>query len=108
MAGQIPWQPEFMQAVGPLTRRYGTIWLMDEVVTGFRDGPAGWSGVMGLEPDLTTLGKCVAGGMAAGGADRSGRHHGHVDAQASTSNLDPSLRNLERHAHCVCSRYCRL
>jgi glutamate-1-semialdehyde 2,1-aminomutase len=66
MAGQIPWQPEFMQAVGPLTRRYGTIWLMDEVVTGFRDGPAGWSGVMGLEPDLTTLGKCVAGGMAAG------------------------------------------
>jgi glutamate-1-semialdehyde 2,1-aminomutase len=66
MAGQIPWQPEFIRAVGPMARKHGTIWLLDEVVTGFRDGPAGWGGLMGLKPDLTTLGKCVAGGMPAG------------------------------------------
>ena len=66
MAGQVPWEPDFIRAVGPIARRYGTVWLLDEVVTGFRDGPAGWGGLMGLKPDLTTLGKCVAGGMPAG------------------------------------------
>jgi len=66
MAGQVPWEPDFIRAVGPLARKYGTIWLLDEVVTGFRDGPAGWGGFMGLKPDLTTFGKSVAGGMPAG------------------------------------------
>ena len=66
MAGQVPWDGEFIRAVGPMARRYGTVWLVDEVVTGFRDGPAGWTGLMGLTPDLITLGKCVAGGMPAG------------------------------------------
>ncbi len=66
LAGQIPWDPDFIRAVGPLAKRHGTIWLLDEVVTGFRDGPAGWGGVMGLRPDLTTFGKSVAGGMPAG------------------------------------------
>jgi len=66
MAGQVPWEPDFIRAVGPLARKYGTVWLLDEVVTGFRDGPAGWGGFMRLEPDLTTFGKSVAGGMPAG------------------------------------------
>lgn len=66
MAGQIPWEPDFIRALGPMAKRCGTIWLLDEVVTGFRDGPAGWGGLMRLRPDLTTLGKCVAGGMPAG------------------------------------------
>ncbi len=66
MGGQIPWEPDFIRAVGPMARKYGTIWLLDEVVTGFRDGPSGWGGLMGLRPDLTTFGKCVAGGMPAG------------------------------------------
>lgn len=66
MAGQIPWEPDFIRAVGPMAKKYGTVWLLDEVVTGFRDGPAGWGGLLGLRPDLTTLGKCVAGGMPAG------------------------------------------
>lgn len=66
MAGQIPWEPDFVRAIGPIARRYGALWLLDEVVTGFRDGPAGWGGLMGLKPDLTTLGKSVAGGMPAG------------------------------------------
>jgi len=66
MAGQVPWEPDFIRAVGPLAGKYGTVWLLDEVVTGFRDGPAGWGGFMRLEPDLTTFGKSVAGGMPAG------------------------------------------
>ena len=66
MAGQIPWEPDFIRAVGPMAKKYGTIWLLDEVVTGFRDGPAGWGGLMELTPDLTSFGKSVAGGMPAG------------------------------------------
>ena len=66
IAGQVPWDPGFIRALGPLARRHGTLWLLDEVVTGLRDGPAGWGGLMGLKPDLTTLGKVVAGGTPAG------------------------------------------
>jgi glutamate-1-semialdehyde 2,1-aminomutase len=66
MAGQIPWEPDFIRAVGSMARKYGTIWLLDEVVTGFRDGPAGWGGLMELSPDLTSFGKSVAGGLPTG------------------------------------------
>lgn len=66
LGGQVPWEPDFIRAVGPLAKKHGTIWLLDEVVTGFRDGPAGWGGLMNLQPDLTTFGKSVAGGMPAG------------------------------------------
>ncbi len=66
MSGQVPWDPDFIRAAGRLAGKHGTIWLLDEVVTGFRDGPAGWGGLMGLKPDLTTFGKSVAGGMPAG------------------------------------------
>ena len=66
MAGQVPWEPDFIRDVGSMVKKYGTIWLLDEVVTGFRDGPAGWGGLMGLKPDLTSFGKIVAGGMPAG------------------------------------------
>ncbi len=66
MAGQVPWERDFIAAVGSLADKYGTIWLLDEVVTGFRDSPAGWGGLMGLKPDLTTFGKSVAGGLPAG------------------------------------------
>lgn len=66
LGGRVPWQRDFIRAVGPLAEKHGTVWLLDEVVTGFRDGPAGWGGLMGLRPDLTTFGKSVAGGMPAG------------------------------------------
>lgn len=66
LGGQIPWERDFIRALGPLARKHGTVWLLDEVVTGFRDAPAGWGGIMQLKPDLTTFGKSVAGGMPAG------------------------------------------
>jgi len=66
MAGQIPWDTDFIQALSGVTKKYGTIWLMDEVVTGFRDAPGGWQSIVGVKPDLTTLGKCVSGGLAIG------------------------------------------
>jgi glutamate-1-semialdehyde 2,1-aminomutase len=66
MAGQVPWDYDFIRALPGLTKKYGTLWLIDEVVTGFREARGGWQAVVGVKPDLSSLGKCVSGGMAAG------------------------------------------
>jgi len=66
VAGRVPWDDEFVQAVPGLTQKYGTVWLVDEVITGFRFSPGGWQAVVGISPDLTSLGKSLAGGLPAG------------------------------------------
>jgi len=64
--GRVPIDVEFARALPDLTKKYGTVWVLDEVVTGFRDAPGGWQSVVGVRPDLTTLGKCVGGGLPIG------------------------------------------
>jgi len=66
MAGQLPWETDFVRAIPDLTRKYGTVFLIDEVVTGFRDSNGGWQSTIGVTPDLTTLGKTVGGGLGVG------------------------------------------
>jgi len=66
MAGQAPWDADFVRALPDVAHKYGTVWLLDEIVTGFRDSPGGWQAVIGVKPDVTTLGKCVTGGLAGG------------------------------------------
>lgn len=66
MGGQIPIDVAFVQALPELTKKYGTVWALDEVVTGLRDAPGGWQSLVGVKPDLTTLGKCLGGGLACG------------------------------------------
>ena len=46
--------------------RAGALLVFDEVMTGFRVGPAGAQGLFGIAPDLTTLGKVIGGGMPVG------------------------------------------
>ncbi|HZZ92553.1 MAG TPA: glutamate-1-semialdehyde 2,1-aminomutase [Usitatibacter sp.] len=46
--------------------RHGALLIFDEVMTGFRVGPRGAQGVLGITPDLTTLGKVIGGGMPVG------------------------------------------
>jgi len=66
MAGQVPWDADFIHALPALTRKYGTVFLIDEVVTGFRDSTGGWQAMVGVTPDLTSLGKAIGGGLGAG------------------------------------------
>ena len=40
--------------------------IFDEVMTGFRVHPQGAQGLIGITPDLTTLGKVIGGGMPVG------------------------------------------
>ncbi|MFC2163731.1 aspartate aminotransferase family protein [Acidobacteriota bacterium] len=63
---QTPLDIEFVQAIQEITRKMGTVWILDEVVTGFRSAPGGWQSQVGVKPDLTTLGKCLGGGLPVG------------------------------------------
>jgi len=56
----------FLAAVRDLTRRHGALLVCDEVMTGFRLAPGGAQELLGIEPDLTTLGKIVGGGLPLG------------------------------------------
>ena len=58
--------PAFMQALRRLTTQHGALLIFDEVMTGFRVALGGAQSVLGIKPDLTTLGKVIGGGMPVG------------------------------------------
>lgn len=57
---------EFCEALTRLTRKHGALLICDEVMTGFRVAFGGAQQLLGLEPDITTLGKIVGGGLPVG------------------------------------------
>lgn len=63
--GVVPSKPEFLRKVRDITKKYGALLILDEVMTGFRVGFLGAQGIYGIEPDLTTFGKVVGGGFPA-------------------------------------------
>lgn len=71
--GAIPLPEEFLAGLRSLTRAHGTQLVFDEVVSGFRWSPGGVQQLTGVTPDLTALGKIVAGGLPGGAV--AGRHH---------------------------------
>ena len=56
----------FLQALREITIDNGSLLIFDEVMTGFRVSSGGAQMLYGIEPDLTTLGKIVGGGMPIG------------------------------------------
>jgi len=66
--GVVPPRPGFAAFLGQLCRREGALLISDEVLTGFRAGPAGYWGVQRQseavpDPDLVTFGKVIGGGL---------------------------------------------
>ena len=78
--GIVPPAPGFNAAIRRVTAEHGALMILDEVLTGFRVGPAGWWGLEAFDgwtsdlpglateraawvPDLVTFGKVVGGGM---------------------------------------------
>ena len=55
--------PDFLQDIRDITARHNVVFIMDEVITGFRLSPGGAQARWDLEPDLTTMAKIVAGGQ---------------------------------------------
>src|SRR5258708_572392 len=66
--GTLPLPEGFLAAARRLADETGTLLVYDEVVTGFRWAPGGVQEVAGILPDLTVLGKVLAGGMPGGAA----------------------------------------
>ena len=52
----------FLEFLREITKKYGTVLIFDEVITGFRLGLGGAQAYYGVTPDMTVLGKIVGGG----------------------------------------------
>jgi glutamate-1-semialdehyde 2,1-aminomutase len=61
--GCVPPAPGFLEALRELTARHGSLLVFDEVMTGFRVALGGAQQRFGIQPDLTTLGKIIGGGL---------------------------------------------
>jgi glutamate-1-semialdehyde 2,1-aminomutase len=57
---------EFLTALRQRTQDAGALLILDEVMTGFRVAYGGAQSLLGITPDLTTLGKIVGGGLPVG------------------------------------------
>jgi len=64
--GVIPPQDGFLEGLREITRTHDTLLIFDEVMTGFRVHPGGAQALYGVDPDLTTLGKVIGGGLPVG------------------------------------------
>lgn len=53
----------FLEGLRALCTKFGVLLIFDEVMTGFRVGLGGVQGLMGIDPDITCLGKVIGGGM---------------------------------------------
>lgn len=76
-------QPGFLQGLQTLCNKYGTLLIFDEVMTGFRVAYGGAQALYGIQPDMTTLGKIIGGGMPVGA------YGGRADVMRKVSPLGP-------------------
>ncbi|MDR7481042.1 MAG: aspartate aminotransferase family protein [Armatimonadota bacterium] len=107
--GVIPPRPGFLEAVRSWCDREGAVLIFDEVITGFRVGPGGAQGLLGVRPDLSVFGKAIANGfplsvvggrrdllesVAAGQVLHAGTFNGHVTTLvAARATLDVLAAN---------------
>ncbi len=64
--GVIPASEPFLNALKELSEQTGALLIFDEVMTGFRSNYGGVQALLGVEPDLTCLGKIIGGGLPIG------------------------------------------
>jgi glutamate-1-semialdehyde 2,1-aminomutase len=62
----VPPVPGFLEEIRAQCDKYAAVFIVDEVMTGFRLGLQGAQGHYGIEADITTLGKVIGGGMPVG------------------------------------------
>jgi glutamate-1-semialdehyde 2,1-aminomutase len=58
--------PGFLEGLRELCTREGIVLVFDEVITGFRHAIGGFQSIVGVTPDLTTVGKAMANGYPIG------------------------------------------
>ena len=86
--GCIPGQSEFLMTIREETSKTGALLVFDEVMTS-RHGASGLHGMLGIRPDLVTLGKYLGGGLS------FGAFGGRADI---VDRFDPTKTNAWSHA----------
>jgi glutamate-1-semialdehyde 2,1-aminomutase len=81
--GLVPPEPGFLAGLRAECDRVGALLIFDEVITGFRVGPAGAEGLYGVRPDLACFGKVIGGGLPVGA------YGGRADVMAEVAPLGP-------------------
>ncbi len=64
--GLIIQRKEFLQQMQSLAKKNGALFIVDEVISGFRVGLKGMADELGLKPDLVCYGKILGGGFPVG------------------------------------------
>jgi glutamate-1-semialdehyde 2,1-aminomutase len=64
--GLIPPKPDYLRGLRDITKKFDTLLIFDEVITGFRASSGGAQALYGVRPDLTCLGKIIGGGLPVG------------------------------------------
>lgn len=62
----VPPIPGFLECLREITSANGSLLIFDEVMTGFRVALGGAQSIYNIDPDLTTLGKVIGGGLPVG------------------------------------------
>jgi glutamate-1-semialdehyde 2,1-aminomutase len=76
-------QSGFLSGLRQITLEYGALLIFDEVISGFRLALGGAQEIMGVRPDLTTLGKIIGGGLPVGA------YGGRSDVMSMVAPLGP-------------------
>ncbi|MBX2848240.1 MAG: glutamate-1-semialdehyde 2,1-aminomutase [Acidiferrobacterales bacterium] len=69
---------EFLKSIRSMCSKYGSLFIADEVVTGFRFSYGPYTSSLGLEPDLFTFGKIIGGGLPVGAYGGKREYMQHV------------------------------
>ena len=63
--GVVPAEPGFLEQLRDVTAEAGSLLVLDEVISGFRVARGGAQELLGIEADLTVMGKVLGGGLPA-------------------------------------------
>ncbi|HKT52325.1 MAG TPA: glutamate-1-semialdehyde 2,1-aminomutase [Candidatus Angelobacter sp.] len=64
--GCVPPREGYLKFLRKITQQHGALLIFDEVMTGFRVAYGGAQELYGIQPDMTTLGKIIGGGLPVG------------------------------------------
>lgn len=80
---------DFLESIRESTKEVGALFILDEVVSGFRLALGGAQEYYGIDPDITTLGKILGGGLPIGAI---------TGKKEFMSRMDPKFRSDKQYA----------
>ncbi|WP_445613568.1 glutamate-1-semialdehyde 2,1-aminomutase [Geobacillus sp. YF-1] len=79
-------KPGFLEAINEVAHKKGALVIYDEVITAFRFMYGGAQNLLGIEPDLTAMGKIIGGGLPIGA------YGGRQDIMEQVAPLGPAYQ----------------